>query len=120
MSKVNLKIKMITNNEERLLSLKGIKKDSIITYKDDNSTINVDFINRELHIDNDVYNILLTFDINIVKILSYKLKKFNNELQLYLKTNKLDITDNCFIVDYELLDDNNLVTSVYYELKVED
>lgn len=118
MPKVNIKIKMITNGEERKISLSGIKKDNTITYKDGESTISTDFLNKSITIDNNVYNIVLTFDINVVKILNYKLKKFNKELELGIKTNKLEVNDNSFIVDYELLDNDNIVTNVYYELYI--
>ena len=118
MSKVNLEIKMITNNEERNLSLIGIRNEKKIKYIDDESHIEVDFSDKSIKIDNPDYSIVLTFDINEAKILNYKLKKFNKEIVLNIKTKRLEVDYDSFFVDYELIDNDSTISCVSYELHI--
>ena len=118
MSKVNLEIKMITNNEERNLSLIGIRNENKIKYIDDESHIEVDFSDKFIKIDNPDYSIVLTFDINEAKILNYKLKKFNKEIVLNIETKRLEVDNDSFFVDYELIDNDSTISCVSYELHI--
>ncbi len=118
MPKVNINIKMNTNGEIRDFSIVGIRTEDIIKYVDEDSHIEVDLLNKRIITDNEDYTNMLTFNIDTVTILNYKLKKLNKEMELSIKTNKLDIDNNKFIVEYEVLDDNNTISNVNFELYI--
>lgn len=118
MPKVNLNIKMKTNDDIRDLSLVGIRTDDIVKYIDGDSHIEVDLSSKKIIIDNPEYTNILTFDSDIDTILSYKLKKFNKKMELNIKTNKINITKDKFIVEYNVLDNNNIISNVNYELYI--
>ena len=118
MPKVDLNIKMNTNGEIRGFSIVGIRTDDIIKYVDEDSHIEVDLLNKRIITDNEDYTNMLTFDIDTVTILSYKLKKLDKEMELSIKTNKLEVDNNKFIVEYEVLDDSNTISNVNYELYI--
>ncbi len=118
MPKVNINITMNTNGEIRDFSIVGIRTEDIIKYVDEDSHIEVDLLNKRIITDNEDYTNMLTFNIDTVTILNYKLKKLNKEMELSIKTNKLDIDNNKFIVEYEVLDDNNTISNVNFELYI--
>ena len=114
-----IKIKVSVNNEvntynsiydEELNILKYIEKD------DQNTMMIVDLHKKEIMRENKDLKMILTFDTNEYKITNCKFKDLQKEVVFDTKTKKLELTKNRFYVLYDLIQNEEIVNTVEYEI----
>lgn len=90
--------------EEYKISTNGIKNDNIITYKDDNSLVNIVLSENTISIkrENDEMHQTLKFEKNKENKTNYFIKELNMDIILKTKTNDLLITKDSIRIEYEL------------------
>ena len=114
-----IKIKVSVNNEvntynsiydEELNILKYIEKDDL------NTMMIVDLNKKEIVRENKDLKMILTFHTNEYKITNCKFKDLQNEVVFDTKTKKLELTKNRFYVLYDLIQNEEIVNTVEYEI----
>ena len=100
MSKVKLIIKL--NEQESIIE--GIKSKDTIIYKENDILVKIKYKNN-IYItrENDEYKIELNFENNECL---YLLKKYNKNMNLEIKTKKINIDNNKIEIEYSIYEEN--------------
>jgi len=112
MSKVNLKVKLITNEENLNFNISGIINNNVIIYKDDNICTKLDLNNNILVRYNDEYEIILDFN---KRKYEYNLKEYNKKIDGNLKVKGLIKNSDYFNVSYNI-ESNSINYEIYFEV----
>ena len=104
MSKINLKAKLISDEENLNIETSGIKTDNKIVYKENNITLTILYFNNRIEMNRtcNEYKINLVFEKNKHTISNYLLFGTSKTFELDTYTKKLEITDEYIKIDYEL------------------
>ena len=104
MEKINLRAKLVSNDNNIDIDISGVKTKNKIIYKEGNINVTIlIFDNKiEMYRTSDKYKINLVFDTLNDTISTYNV--FDISRIIYLKTNtkKLSISDNEIIIEYNL------------------
>lgn len=108
MGKINLKAKLISDEENLNIETSGIKTSNKIVYKENNITVTILILDNKIEMNrtcND-YKINFVFEKGKKTISRYNVFGMPKEFLLETKTNKLIIEDNEIKIDYELEGNN--------------
>ena len=104
MEKINLRAKLVSNDNNIVIDISGVKTKNKIIYKEGNINVTIlIFDNKiEMYRTSDKYKFNLVFDTLNDTISTYNV--FDISRIIYLKTNtkKLSISDNEIIIEYNL------------------
>ena len=110
MGKINIITKLENVNEKKFFSTDcmGLKIDNKIKFFDNNIGITITINDNEIEIDRrcDEYEIVIVASLLETKKGTYKIKGLGN-LDLEVKTKKLEINENGFEVNYLMILDSN-------------
>lgn len=119
MSKVNIITKLENVNEKKFFSTDcmGLKIDNKIKFFDNNISITITINDNEIEIDRkcDEYEIVIVASLLETKKGIYKIKGLGN-LDLDVKTKKLEINENGFEVNYLMILDSDNPQEFKYTL----
>lgn len=104
MSKINLRLKLKSEEENLDLNIKGIKNNNKVIYKENNVNVTL-IINKntiEMNRSCNEYNINLVFEKDKTTMSTYKVFGASKEFLLETKTNKLQISNKKITIDYDL------------------
>jgi len=104
MGKINLKASLVSDEENLNIETSGIKKENKIVYKENNITVTILIFNNKIEMNRtcNEYKINLVFEKNKKTISKYNVFGMPKEFLLETETNKLEITDNEIIINYNL------------------
>lgn len=123
MSKIKINSKIFgKESEEYKISVNGIKKDNIITYKDDNALVNIELSDAAISIkrENNEMTQTLKFEEKKENKTNYFIKEFNMDITLITKTKKLLIEKNSIKIEYELYMNEEYSDTFTYTLEWSD
>ena len=111
MSKVKLIIKL--NEQESIIE--GIKNKDSIIYKENDILVKIKY-NNNLYItrENDEYKLELNFENNECL---YLLKKYNKNMNLEIKTKRINIDNNKIEIEYSIYEENIKFEIEFEEIK---
>lgn len=117
MKKKKLNIILITNEETKEYNLLGEydKENNIIYYNENNDLVTkmeIDLNNNTLIRENKDYYIKYNLIENQETINKITIKELNQDLDIRIKTEKFEITENKIEIMYTLLDSNEKITYV--------
>lgn len=119
MSKVNIITKLENVNEKKFFSTDcmGLKIDNKIKFFDNNISITITINDNEIEIDRkcDEYEIVIVASLLETKKGIYKIKGLGN-LEMEVKTKKLEINENGFEVNYLMILDSDNPQEFKYTL----
>lgn len=124
MGKINLKAKLISDEEDMIIEVPGIKNNNKIVYKENNITVTILFLNNRIEMNRtcNEYKINLIFEKNKKTISTYQVFEIPKTFDLETNTNNLKITDNEIELNYNLEGNNfkySLVWEVSHEIDIE-
>ena len=105
MGKINLKAKLISDEENLNIEVSGIKSNNNkIIYKENNITVTILILNNRIEMNRtcNEYKINLVFEKNKTTISNYQVFGMPKTFDLETKTKKLIIKDKVIEIDYEL------------------
>lgn len=104
MGKINLKAKLISEEENLNIEVSGIKTNNKIIYKENNITVTILILNNRIEMNRtcNEYKINLIFEKDKKTISTYQVFGMPKIFDLETNTKKLDISDNKIQLDYEL------------------
>lgn len=104
MSKINLKAKLISDEDNLNIETSGIKTNNKIVYKENNITVTIIYFNNRIEMNRtcNEYKINLIFEKNKRTLSNYLLFGTSKTFDLSTHTNKLEITEEYIKIDYEL------------------
>ena len=104
MGKINLKAKLISDEENLNIEVPGIKNNNKIVYKENNITVTILIFNNKIEMNRtcNEYKINLIFEKGKETMSKYNVFGMPKEFLLETKTKKLEITDTFIKVDYNL------------------
>lgn len=120
MSKVNIKsIIKSKNNKDYLIETIAIKKDNLISYKDNDiiTTINILKDNIIITRNNNNIEIELVFKNNESIIGKYTLKELNKSIDIKTYTKSLIIENNNLLIEYDLYLNNEYNDTFIYNIE---
>ena len=108
MGKINLKAKLISDEENMYIEISGIKTNNKIIYKENNITVTILIQNNRIEMNRtcNEYKINFVFEKNKKTISKYNVFGMPKEFLLETKTKKLNIKDNKIELEYELEGNN--------------
>ena len=121
MGKINLKAKLISDEEILNIETSGIKTNNKLVYKENNITVTILIFDNKIEMNRtcNEYKINLIFEKNKKTISKYNVFGMPKEFLLETKTNKLVIKDNQIDLDYNL-EGNNFKYSLVWEVNHEN
>lgn len=123
MAKVIIKYKISSKNEKELKGeVNGIKNNNIITYKDDDSLVNILLEKNVISIkrENEKMHLTLKFEENKSNITNYYIKDLGFNFDVDARTKKLLIEENKISVSYELYINDEYSDTFNYTLEWSD
>ena len=104
MGKINLKAKLISDEENLNIEVSGIKTNNKIVYKENNITVTILIFNNKIEMNRtcNEYKINLIFEKDKKTISSYQVFGMPKTFDLETNTKKLVISDKKIELDYEL------------------
>lgn len=104
MGKINLKAKIISDEENLNIEVSGIKTNNKVIYKENNVTVTILILNNRIEMNRtcNEYKINLIFEKNKKTISTYQVFGMPKTFSLETNTKKLIIKDNIIKLDYEL------------------
>mgnify|MGYP003421850013 FL=1 len=120
MSKVKIKLKLISQSENYEKELMGTYRGNKLYFLDDKVKVTITFaeIVTMRRVSNE-YEIILNFKENKILKGIYDLKKLNYNLPIDIKTNTMYIDSGQFKVDYELSSENVQMDKFLFEINYE-
>lgn len=120
MSKIKIFTKLDSPDEKVVKEFKGILNNNKLVYTDDSVKTTI-VLNDDLLMtrENDDYKFEFIFKDKSVTKGYYTLKMYNTSMDLEIKTYKLEINENFFKVEYELLIDDEDKQKFIFELNYE-
>ena len=117
MGKINLKARLVSDEENLNIITTGIKTNNKIVYKENNVIVTILILNNKIEMNRtcNEYKINLIFEKDKKTISKYNVFGMPKEFLLETKTKKLEILDNQIKIDYNL-EGNDFS----YHLEVED
>lgn len=104
MSKINLKAKLISEEENLDIKVSGIKIDNKIVYKENNITVTILILNNKIEMTRtcNEYKINLIFEKDKKTISTYQVFGMPKKFELQTITKKLIINEREIKIDYDL------------------
>lgn len=104
------------------ISTNGIKKDSIITYKDDNSLVSITILDGIVSIKRENNDMIqnLKFEKDKQHLTNYYIKDLNMDIILKTNTNHLIISNNNIRVEYDLFMNDEFSDTFTFALEWSD
>ena len=104
MGKINLKAKLISNEENLDIEVFGIKTNNKIVYKENNITVTILMFDNRIEMNRtcNEYKINFIFEKDKKTISTYQVFGMPKIFDLETKTKKLNIKDNSLELEYEL------------------
>ena len=120
MSKVKIKLKLISQSENYEKELMGTYRGNKLYFLDEKVKVTITFaeIVTMRRVSNE-YEIVLNFKENEILKGIYDLKKLNYNLPIDIKTNTMYIDSGQFKVDYELSSENVQMDKFLFEINYE-
>lgn len=120
MSKVKIKIKLISQSENYEKELMGTYRGNKLYFLDEKVKVTITFDETVTmrRVSNE-YEIVLNFKENEILKGIYDLKKLNYNLPIDIKTNTMYIDSGQFKVDYELSSENVQMDKFLFEINYE-
>ena len=117
MGKINLRFKLISDDDNLDIKTTGIKTENKIVYKENNITVTLLIFDNKIEMTRSCneYKINLVFEKNKKTISTYQVFGASKIFDLETKTKKFIISKNNIIINYEL-EGNNFS----YSLEMED
>ena len=108
MGKINLKTKLISDEDNLSIEVSGIKTNNKIVYKENNITVAILILNNRIEMNRtcNEYKINLVFEKNKKSISTYQVFGMPKTFDLETTTKKLNIEDKKLEIDYELEGNN--------------
>ena len=121
MGKINLKAKLISEEENLDIEVSGIKTKNKIIYKENNITVTILLFDNKIEMNRtcNEYKINLIFEKNKTTISNYQVFGMPKIFDLETNTNKLDIENDKIDLDYNL-EGNNFKYLLKWEVVHED
>ena len=121
MRKINLKAKLISDEENLNIETSGIKTSNKIIYKENNITVTILIQDNKIEMNRtcNEYKINFVFEKNKKTISKYNVFGMPKEFLLETKTNKLIIKENEIDLNYNL-EGNNFKYSLIWEVSHEN
>jgi len=121
MSKINLKARLISDEENLDIQTTGIKTNNKIVYKENNITVTILIFDNKIEMNRicNEYKINFVFEKNKKTTSKYNVFGMPKEFLLETKTKKLKIVDNEIILDYNL-EGNDFKYSLVWEVMHEN
>ena len=116
MGKINLKAKLISEEEKLEIKVSGIKTNNKIVYKENSITVTILMFDNKIEMNRtcNEYKINLVFEENNKTISNYQVFGMPKTFDLETKTKKLIIKENLIELEYEL-EGNNFKYSIEWE-----
>ena len=104
------------------ISTNGIKKDSIITYKDDNSLVSITILDDIVSIKRENNDMIqnLKFEKDKQHLTNYYIKDLNMDIIIKTNTNNLIISNNNIRVEYDLFMNDEFSDTFTFALEWSD
>lgn len=104
------------------ISTNGIKKDSIITYKDDNSLVSITILDDIVSIKRENNDMIqnLKFEKDKQHLTNYYIKDLNMDIIIKTNTNDLIISNNNIRVEYDLFMNDEFSDTFTFALEWSD
>lgn len=120
MGKINLKAKLISEEENLKIEVSGIKTNNKIVYKENDITVTILIFDNKIEMNRtcNEYKINFIFEKEKNTMSKYNVFGMPKEFLLETKTNKLNIYDNKIELEYEL-EGNKFTYSVVWEVSHE-
>ncbi|MBR6689912.1 MAG: DUF1934 domain-containing protein [Bacilli bacterium] len=121
MGKINLKAKLISEEENLNIEISGIKTNNKIVYKENDITVTILILNNRIEMNRtcNEYKINLIFEENKKTISSYQVFGMPKTFDLETNTKKLLIKDNEIDLNYNL-EGNDFKYSLVWEVRHEN
>ncbi len=121
MSKIKISYFLKSNNELLKKEFIGNKKGNLITYceEDTRVIIRLDKDKIKLKLLKVESNLNFEFSVNYLTKGTYSIKEEMATIYLEIKTKKLVIKDNYFIIGYDLYQGKELINTVFFKLSYE-
>jgi len=116
MGKINLKAKLISDDENLIIETAGIKTNKKLVYKENDITVTILIFDNKIEMNRSCneYKINLVFENNKKTISNYQVFGMPKTFDLETKTKKLIIEENLIELEYEL-EGNNFKYSIEWE-----
>lgn len=104
MGKINLKAKLISEEETMRIEISGIKMKNKIVYKENNVTVTILIFDNKIEMNRicNEYKINFIFEKNKKTISTYQVFGMEKIFDLETNTKKLNISDNKIELEYDL------------------
>lgn len=121
MGKINLKAKLISEEENLNIEVSGIKTKNKIIYKENNITVTILILDNKIEMNRtcNEYKINMIFEKDKKTISNYQVFGMPKTFDLETQTKKLIINDNDIDINYNL-EGNNFKYSLKWEVIHED
>jgi uncharacterized beta-barrel protein YwiB (DUF1934 family) len=125
MGKINLKAKLISDEENLNIDVSGIKTNNKIVYKENNITVTILILNNRIEMSRtcNEYKINLVFEKDKKTISTYQVFGMPKTFDLETITKKINLDDNQIDLEYELEGNKfkySLIWEVRHENNIED
>ena len=125
MGKINLKAKLISEEENLNIEISGIKTNNKIIYKENSITVTILMFNNKIEMNRtcNEYKINFIFEKDKTTISTYQVFGIEKIFDLETKTQKLNIEENSLELEYELEGNEfkySLVWEVNHESNIKD
>ena len=102
MPKMKLKIELSSKEEKRTWKVIGIIQEKILKYKEDDTTVTLDYKKHILKRDNKELQIVLYFKMNQGLI---TIKENNQRIEVPIETKRIEIKNNDIRIEYQIGDE---------------
>ncbi len=113
--KIKIKYELKSNGDIIKKELLGIQRNKTIVFKDDNFSINITVLNNNIIMKRDNKDTCLTIFLGNITKGTYLLKGYNKQVDIDIKLQKKQITDNMIYFKYKS-NDNKVEYKLYYEV----
>jgi len=121
MGKINLKAKLISDEENLNIEVSGIKTNNKIVYKENNITVTILIFDNKIEMNRtcNEYKINFVFEKDKETISTYQVFGMEKIFDLNTNTKKLIIKDNEIVLNYDL-EGNDFKYSLVWEVRHEN
>ncbi len=115
MPKIKIKYKLKSGDDIIKKELLGIKRNEVLTFKDDDFLTNITTRDNNIIIKRDNNDTCLTIFLGDIAKGTYLLKEYNKQIDFNVDLHKKQITHNMIYFEYEG-NDNKVEYELYYEV----